>query len=362
MRRRDLITLTVLGGVIFYAWQQLKPPTLDEGELTVDDSFLTSFSKWSGSLTLAQRAQASSEETVAPSEGQVLGESTDDQDRPTSLLPVEEYYGSPTQLSLEAMLTSLNVTLAPEDVVEAFPAPNLGLGSVIKVYRATPVEVTDWGKPKSYRTWSQTVGQFLEEQKIELGENDRVEPGVTAQLAVSGDPLQARLLITRVAITEVKEKEKIDFKKIEREDPELPRGQTKVTKGAPGERVRTYRVTRENGVEVKRELLKNEVTKEPVTEEVIIGTKLTYGKEVNGRISWYKYDSTKVASDLYKRGDWLEITANGKTIIVKNDGCICSDTGYIVDLHPDHFTALGGKLRDGIIPKARVRKIENYIP
>jgi len=85
------------------------------------------------------------------------------------------------------------------------------------------------------------------------------------------------------------------------------------------------------------------------------------GKTYNGRASWYKYNSTKVASDLFKRGVNLRITNlnNGKVIFVKNDGCICADTGYVVDLHPDYFTALGGTLGQGVLQNVKVEEILN---
>jgi hypothetical protein len=223
--------------------------------------------------------------------------------------------------------------------------------------------VKDGNAVKNYRSWQKDVKNFLAEAKIELGENDRIEPGLESAMILSAKS-DVKINITRVAITEVKIKEKIDIKIITREDPELPRGQKKVTKGELGERTKVFRLTRENGVEVKREQLKNEITKQPKDGLVIIGTKLVYGEVYTGKASWYKYNSTKVATDHFKRGTWLEITnlTNGKKITVKNDGCICAETGYVVDLHPDHFTALGGKITAGVIKSATITEIKNYEP
>lgn len=363
MRRRDFIIIILLAGVALASWHKLRPPLFEEGEASNSSQVLDLFTRWSGPIERAQ-ARSSSSSSEA---GEVKGASTDTLASgsatvtPVSLLPVEEYIGSPALNTLEAMLLSHNVTINPEDIVEAFPSPQLGLGSVIKVYRATPIEVTDWGKKKTYRTWKTSVSDFLEEQKVELGDNDRVEPTGSTSLTLNADGTLSSIVITRVAITEVKEKEKIDFKVIEKEDPNLPRGQTKVDKGEKGERVKTFRVTRENGVEIKRELIKNEVTKQPKDEARVIGTKVIIGKTYTGRASWYKYNSTKVATDLFRRGTNLRITNldNGKVIFVKNDGCICADTGYVVDLHPDHFTSLGGKLTDGVMKRIKVDEVLN---
>lgn len=353
MRRRDLLTVCLLGSVALYSWQRLTPPSADSGKATIDEAVLSGFSPWHGPVGLARAAEQSTEDEGA----RVLGASTDD--RPYSLFPPEEYHGPALTYSLEEMLAKLGVTVAPEDIVSAFPDPRFGIGSQITIYRATPVELTDWGKKKVYRTWQRTVEDFLAEQAIELGDNDTLSAAPTAELELANNT--AKLTITRVAITEVKVKEKIAFKKIEKEDPEMLRGQVKVTPGSNGERIKTFQVRRENGVEVSRKLLNNEVIKEPTDEIRIVGTKVLIGETYTGRASWFKYDSTKVASDHFERGTQLRITNldNGKVIFVKNDGCICDDNGYLVDLHPDHFTALGGKLTDGVMKRIKVDEVLN---
>lgn len=362
MRRRDLIVIVLLLTIAGYSWHRLQPPLIDESGLTVTTEILSAFSPWHGPIARAQ-AEEHDQKMVNQvdsrhTDGEVKGTSTESAIQiPQSLLPVEEYYGSPFLETVDEMLKELGVTVYPEDIIEVF-SPGTHLGARIRIYRATPVEVTDWGKKKNYRTWQKSVGDFLEEQGIELGDNDKIEPGVKSALTIVDG--KASLIITRVEITEVKVNEEIAFKTVTKEDPELPRGQKKTTPGSVGKRVKTYRVTRSNGVETKRELIKNEVTKEPVDALTIIGTKVIYGETHVGRISWYKYDSTKVASDLYKRGVELEITnlKTGKQIIVKNDGCICSDSGFIVDLHPDYFKALGGELRQGVLTNMQVREIK----
>lgn len=364
MRRRDGLVLIILLTMALVSWLKLWPPVDNDDVLLVTDDHLAVFSSWSGPIEPARTVHAVSasadESQKLADGGSVKGASTVGAfSPPVSQLPIEEYYGRPFIASLSDLLIDLNVVVYQEDIVEAFPAPEFGLGSHIKIYRALPVTIVDWGRAKTYRTWQTTVEGLFDEQNLELGDNDRVEPGLKSRLAAKDG--QATLTITRVAITEVKLKETIEFNRIQREDPELPRGRTKLTKGVLGERTKTFRVTRENGVEVKHELLKNDITREPSHEVKIIGTKILIGKTYNGRASWYKYNSTKVASDLFKRGTNLRITNlnSGKVIFVNNDGCICADTGYVVDLHPDHFIALGGTLGQGVLQNVRVDEILN---
>ncbi len=67
--------------------------------------------------------------------------------------------------------------------------------------------------------------------------------------------------------------EPVPFERASVEDSSMPRGQAVVTTaGQNGERTRTYRVTRTDGRETKRELISDVVTVPPVTEVTAIGT------------------------------------------------------------------------------------------
>ncbi len=369
MRRRDLFFIVLLLAVAGFAWHQLFRPPATTGRLSLDRATLNSLSKWHGAIATAEASTLDSADslptpspTISPA-GQVKGASTDEPatTEPSSLLPIEQYNGSPVDHSLAQMLADHQLTVYPEDIVAAFPDPSLGLGSVIRIYRATPVLVTDNGKDTTYRTWTKTVQYFVTEQSIELGSNDRIDPGLDQALSLPAGGTSVHLVVTRVAVTEVKENITIPFNKVQKEDATLPRGQKTVSKGQTGQRVKTYRVTRENGVEVKRELLSDTVVSQPKDEVTTVGTKVILGETHKGTASWYNYSSTKIASDFYKRGTQLRITNldNGKQIFVTNDGCICSDSGYVVDLNPIYFTALGGKLSAGVMPHVEVAEILN---
>ena len=67
--------------------------------------------------------------------------------------------------------------------------------------------------------------------------------------------------------------ETIKFEKETKENPKLKKGETKVAqKGVDGVKEITYKVTLENGKEVKREKVSEKVTKQPVKEIVEVGT------------------------------------------------------------------------------------------
>ncbi len=65
----------------------------------------------------------------------------------------------------------------------------------------------------------------------------------------------------------------IPFELVEQTDPTLPQGETRViVEGVSGVRTITFQVTYVQGKETKREQVKSEITKEPITEVVKIGT------------------------------------------------------------------------------------------
>lgn len=76
-----------------------------------------------------------------------------------------------------------------------------------------------------------------------------------------------------VEVEEVTESETLGFETIERENPELPRGERRVIQeGSEGIATAVYRVTYRDGVEVSRELVSRDVTTAPVNQIVEVGT------------------------------------------------------------------------------------------
>lgn len=164
---------------------------------------------------------------------------------------------------------SLGYTLYPEDKLSAFPEMKMNIGSKITITRAPVIYLKDGKKRFEFRSWKKTVGELLEEKNIELGEDDKINFSTDTFLE---DEMQ--LVIVRVAITTVNEKEQIDYKTIKKDDPNLDEGKTKVAQaGVKGEKLLTYRVMRENGEEVSRSLVNTEIVSEPKEEVLMIGTR-----------------------------------------------------------------------------------------
>ncbi len=268
---------------------------------------------------------------------QVLGESVLDstpKEEYSSLLPVEIYWGRMGETKQE-MLSNLS-GIYPEDKLTFFPDPSLSLGSQITLYRATPIEVVDGGKSSIFRTFQGGVGGFLEEKKIEVGEKDQLTPSKDAAIAVN-----MKIEIVRVLETEIKENGTIPFKKVYKDDPNMLRGEEKMTqKGVNGTKENIYLVRRENGQEVSRKLLSSKVIKEPIDQIILRGTKeIVYGI---GPATWYGWISGMTAAhNTLPMGTKVLVTniANGKSVVVT-----IVDRGIkgkaIIDLSLDAFRLL----------------------
>lgn len=93
-------------------------------------------------------------------------------------------------------------------------------------------------------------------------------PAATTQAAASSP---APPKIEKRTVTETKP---IPFTTRRVSDPKLAKGTTKVTtRGVPGVRTLTYEVTFTNGKQTSKKLLRQVVTKKPVTQVVRVGTK-----------------------------------------------------------------------------------------
>ncbi|MCX6808431.1 MAG: G5 domain-containing protein [Candidatus Berkelbacteria bacterium] len=156
-----------------------------------------------------------------------------------------------------------------EDRFKEFPDIKMGIGSRISLYRAPEITIYDGKKKIPVRSWAKTVSDLFDEQQIELLPNDKTDIPLATELS-SGMSVK----ITRVAITQAKKTLSIDFKIIQKNDNTLDKGKTRIDQaGAKGEKVLTYEVRREDGVEVSRKLIDTTVTKQPVDQILIIGTK-----------------------------------------------------------------------------------------
>ena len=159
-----------------------------------------------------------------------------------------------------------------EDVAcsESLDAP-LADGMELTVTRLTAFTVTADGRTGSYKVASATVGEALEKCGFTLGEHDRLN--VPKERALTGG---LRIVIQRVLVAEETETEDIAYGTQYVTDRDLPQGQTQLlSAGLKGEKELRYRATYVDGELESRELLSEEVKREPVKQIIKRGAGLT---------------------------------------------------------------------------------------
>lgn len=143
--------------------------------------------------------------------------------------------------------------------------------------RATEIKFVFYGKKLTIYTHANTVAEMLEERDISLGEADalstepttRIKDGMTVELWRNGKQT--------VTIDE-----KIDYPVQKIEDSDRQVGYRKVkTPGVDGEKTVTYEIEMRNGKELSRKAVKTVVTKQPVKQVEIVGTKNNYSGSLN---------------------------------------------------------------------------------
>lgn len=111
------------------------------------------------------------------------------------------------------------------------------------------------GKEIVHKTNKETVGDVIDELGITYSENDKLSKGISESISNNDN-----IVITRVSFKEETVEEDIAFEEKEVKDYKMPLGESRVIdEGQVGKKTLVYKITYENGVEVKRELINEEI-------------------------------------------------------------------------------------------------------
>ncbi|CDF57195.1 3D domain-containing protein [Thermobrachium celere] len=190
------------------------------------------------------------------------------------------------------VLLSCNVNIKDKDRV----APGLDSivedNMVINIKRAVPVTIHVDGKTINVETAQDTVLDVLNEEGIVLNEKDKVSPSIMAKVK-QGDVIK----IVRVEEKILTSTERIPYTIVRKADNNLAKGTTKVLQdGQDGEKEIVTKVVYEDGKEVVRQVVAQNVKKAPVNKVVAYGTlawisrgdsKLYYTKKIRMRATCY---------------------------------------------------------------------------
>ncbi|HET7060032.1 MAG TPA: G5 domain-containing protein [Candidatus Saccharimonadales bacterium] len=162
-----------------------------------------------------------------------------------------------------------------EDWVNTVPSQDFvqsgAIGEQVVIDRATPVNVDLYGTPVVLRTHAKTVGGMMKEKNIVLTKQDHLSVPQNTPITPG---MQIAFLRTGTKTETIKEVIPTPVQKIN--DNSLAYGTQAVRQqGSPGEQTVTYQIQLNNNVETGRTIIQKVITKNPVTQIVVIGTNLS---------------------------------------------------------------------------------------
>jgi resuscitation-promoting factor RpfB len=174
-----------------------------------------------------------------------------------------------TATTVDEAVDELTIDTAGADMSPSLATPIGREGLDVEIATAKTVTIDAAGKTRKVTTTAQTVAGALKAAKIVVDGNDKLSAKPTARL-VDG----ASLRYIEVSVSSLTKKVTVAHQTVRKETDELDRGDTKVdTEGRTGVRTLTYRVVRHNGKTVSKTKTGSKITKKPVTEVVLVGTK-----------------------------------------------------------------------------------------
>lgn len=221
--------------------------------------------------------------------------------------------------NLNTVLENNGITVAQEDKISVGLDSKVNDGDIIYINKAVDVDVVVDGKNLSVSSAEKTVKDMLEAENIKINQEDKVTPSIDENLQAG-----MTVEVTRVKKELVNEVQPIAFETETRNNSELKQGSEEVVQaGSNGEKTITTEVVYENGKEVNRKVVKEVVSKNPISKIIDIGTLAVVrpSRGSNGQDFAYSSviscTSTAYTSD---RGDSGTITATGTTVRRNPDG------------------------------------------
>lgn len=144
-----------------------------------------------------------------------------------------------------------------------------GVGLKLTIDRAIPFTLVLYGKQQDVRTQKATIGEFMQEKGIVLGEQDG------ASLAAN-TPISAglKLDIWRNGVQTMTNEEEVAFTVEIIRDTDRPAGYKAIKEpGKKGKKLVTYEVELKNGVEIKRKQIQSVTTEQPTKQVEVVGGK-----------------------------------------------------------------------------------------
>ncbi|MGG0791801.1 MULTISPECIES: G5 and 3D domain-containing protein [Bacillaceae] len=180
--------------------------------------------------------------------------------------------------TVDELLKDQNLSVKEQDKITPSKNTKLKANMEVAIDKAFSLKLVVGGDEKQVWSTSTTVADFLKQQGVKLNDLDRVEPELTEKVEAENTVNVVRI----EKVTDVVE-EPVDFAVITKKDDSLSKGKEKIVKeGKDGLISKEYEVIKENGKEVKRELLSEKVVNKKQDKVVTVGTRTTVAQASRG--------------------------------------------------------------------------------
>ena len=171
--------------------------------------------------------------------------------------------------TVREVLIANDIPFSADDRIEPGLDTKVKGGETINIYRAREITIVDGETTTTRKTTYRKVEDILKELNITLGNQDKVTPELSSEVA----EVDTIKIIRNSTTTETK-KEAIKFEtKEEKDDTKYVDEKVTKVEGKNGEKEVTYNVVRENGKEISREVVSEKVLTEATAKVVVVGTK-----------------------------------------------------------------------------------------
>lgn len=255
-----------------------------------------------------------------------------------------------TSKSVEEFLGERNIEIVENMYLD--PSADTEISNELNITIRSPKEIIilDDGVEKTLKTGYLTTEDILKEQGYELKEQDYTVPGIEEEIDFStkGSPV---IIINRVYQQTITDVVSIPFESETRENAEMLKGQSKViTEGVNGSKTVTTSKTIKNGEEIYSSVLKEEVTSNPITKVVEIGTKVPEPPKPVVQASASSTSNSNAEASSSNSGNSGSGYINGKKILRT---ITMNASAYDASAESNGkwagVTALGTKLRPGVV-------------
>lgn len=171
--------------------------------------------------------------------------------------------------TVSAALEGWDIEFSAHDKISVPLSSAVEADSKIAITTAIPINLNVGGESQTTFTTERTVEGALSAMDIELGENDKVYPGVTTPLTED-----ANVSIYRINKFTAEQAVSVPYKTIKKEDSSLLKGKTKtIQAGVEGVVIHTVEKVYQNGEFVTKYLIDKKVKTEKQDEIIAVGTK-----------------------------------------------------------------------------------------